>query len=191
MGPLVSPFGGPIEESIGESLGESLGGSLSVSPLEGPPSSHHPSHFSARVALRRILSPSESPTMARLPAGVSLDEVVNEAAAQTDLAKLLIQKWCHGKLSAEELGKQARANVAANRGSIDEFLLRLASLNPHYAHRDLVQILSRRHRDVLPPLFHANVPAWDKHRGIAIEISVPFCLPHEWLHHLSAEDPAS
>ena len=139
----------------------------------------------------KALSPSESPTMALLPAGVSLDEVVNEAAAQNDLAKLLIQKWCHGKLSAEELGNQARANVAANRGSIDELLLRLASLNPHNAHRDLVQILSKRHRAVLPPLFYANVPAWDKHRGVAVEMSVPFCLPHEWLHHLSAEGPAS
>ena len=82
--------------------------------------------------------------MALLPPGLTLEDVVNEAEAQGDLAKMLIDKWCHGKLSAHALVSEARASVATNRGTVDELLLRLVNLNVHNAHRDLVQMLARR-----------------------------------------------
>ena len=55
--------------------------------------------------------------MALLPPGLTLEDVVNEAEAQGDLANMLIDKWCHGKLSAHALVSEARASVATNRGS--------------------------------------------------------------------------
>jgi hypothetical protein len=129
--------------------------------------------------------------MALLPPGLTLEDVVTEAEAQGDLANMLIDKWCHGKLSAHALVTEARASVATNRGTVDELLLRLVALNVHNAHRDLVQMLSRRHQEMVPPLLYAHVLTWDAQRSMAVETPLPFCLPHEWLHHLSSEDLAS
>ena len=130
--------------------------------------------------------------MALLPPGLTLEDVVNEAEAQGDLANMLIDKWCHGKLSAHALVNEARASVATNRGAVDELLLRLVAFeHAHNAHRDLVQMLSRRHEEMVPPLLYAHVLTWDAQRSMAVETPLPFCLPHEWLHHLSSEDPAS
>ena len=92
--------------------------------------------------------------MALLLPGLTLEDVL-----KGDLAKMLIDKWCHGKLSAHALVSEARANVATNRGTVDELLLRLVNLNVHNAHRDLVQMLSRRHQEMVPPLF------WHAHPG--------------------------
>ena len=77
--------------------------------------------------------------MALLLPGLTLEDVL-----KGDMAKMLIDKWCHGKLSAHALVSEARASVATNRGTVDELLLRLVNLNVHNAHRDLVQMLSKK-----------------------------------------------
>ena len=89
--------------------------------------------------------------MALLPPGLTLEDVVNEVEAQGDLANMLIDKWCQEQLSAHALVNEVRASVATNRGAVDELLLRLVALNVHSAHRDLVQMLSRRHQEMAPP----------------------------------------
>jgi hypothetical protein len=44
---------------------------------------------------------------------------------------------------------------------------------------------------MLSPLLFAHVLTWDVQRSMAVETPLPFCLPHEWLHHLPSEDPDS
>ena len=110
-----------------------------------------------------------------------------QALAREDMSKWLIERWCRGKLSAYELIGGARANLRGHPDTNDDLLRRVASLDPHNAHRDLVRALRSTAPREQPPLYEANIPLWNSDLARCEEARVPIALPHEWLNFFGAE----
>ena len=116
------------------------------------------------------------------------DQLMLEAQQQSDLSKWLVKKWAKGKTSAEDLVEGAMAGLRSNPNSGDPLLHRLARINPHNAHRDLVRTLLRGRPADLPPTYMAKIPLWSSDLGQCVWTEVPFLLPHEWLSWLAQPD---
>lgn len=119
-----------------------------------------------------------------VPPGCDLDGALAEAANGNRHGEWLIRKWCRGKLSAEEVLDGAKSATRSG-DSGDELLDRLARLNPHNAHRDILRALKPRCKVKFPPEYWAQIPLWDESRQRSVDTWVPFNLPHEWLDALA------
>ena len=113
-----------------------------------------------------------------------LESLLAEANAREDLSKWLVERWCRGKLSAHELVDGARASLRSHPDTSDDLLRRVAKIDPHNAHRDLVRALSRRQARDQPPLYEVDIPLWNADLARCEVARVPMLLPHEFLNHL-------
>ncbi len=91
----------------------------------------------------------------------------------------------------KELVEGAQANARANPSTNDDLLKRVARMDPHNAHRDLVRALKRSAPQARPPLDRVRVPLWDSDKAVAVEDEIPMALPHEWVPSFGQADPAS
>ena len=69
----------------------------------------------------------------------TLDATSNE---QT-LGNWFVNRWCRGKLSAAEMARGAKTACRRGDHADDGLLRRLARLDPHHAHRDLLRFFRR------------------------------------------------
>ena len=127
--------------------------------------------------------------MALLAPDESVADAVSRAVnAPPRMGSWLVRKWCRGRMSAEEVLDGARSHIAEHPRDVvgDSLVARLARLNEHNAHRDMVRALSRRGGIVFPPLFWASIPRWHAHSQGLREERLPFYLPHELLSAFAA-----
>ena len=100
-------------------------------------------------------------SMALLSEDHTLDDLIAQAAAGNVQGECFVfEKWCKGKLSAEEVVDGATMPLG-REGEGEDLLSRLSRVNPHNAHRDIERMLRPRCTSTLPPIYDADLPLWD------------------------------
>ena len=96
--------------------------------------------------------------MALLQPGETLSGILQEDATSESLGHWLVRKWCYGKLSAHDAVQGAQSALVRNAKLDDDLIQRLARINEHNAHRDLVRFLQRQMPDSHPPMYRLYSP---------------------------------